>query len=117
MTEQDQVPRRARGERPYFFDDPAIDQLYAMFLAMSAEMSVAWDRVDALERLLADKGLLEPGEVSAYRPDEAAERARAEHRRHMIERVFRVLSAPGESAAAASDMPETRSRLEELKRV
>ena len=33
MTETSEVPRRVRGERSRFFDEPAIDQVYAVVLA------------------------------------------------------------------------------------
>jgi len=116
MSQQDDTPRRAKGERPHFFDDPAIDQLYAMFLAMAGELSVAWDRVDALERLMVSRGLLEAGEVSRFVPDEAAAAERATRRRAMIERLLRVLAAEGASLASAADMPELKRTLDELNR-
>ncbi len=116
MSQSKDIPRRARGERPYFFDDPAIDQLYAMFLALAGELSVAWDRIDALERLLVAHGVLAAGEASVFVPDEDAARERAERRSAMIERLFRVLTSEGGVLAAAADMPETTRIVSELKR-
>lgn len=115
MNDRPELPRRTRSERPCFFDDPAIDQLYAVVLAAAAELSVAYERIDALERLLAAKGVLGPGEVDAFRPDEAAELARAERRREFIERVFAVLGPGGQALARAADMPAWPTAPEEPK--
>ena len=116
MTDKPALPRRSRGERPCFFDDPAIDQLYAVALATAAELSVAYDRIDALERLLATKGVLAPGDVDAFRPDEAAELARAARRDELIGRVFAALVSDGQPTARALDMPAYSKTLEDLKR-
>ena len=117
MSHPEEIPRRASGERPYFFDDPAIDQLYAMFLALAGELSVAWDRIDALERLLVAHGVLALGEASVFVPDEDAVRERADRRNAMIERLFRVLNSDEGSLAAAADMPETTRIVSELKQI
>jgi hypothetical protein len=115
MGTPDDIPRRASGERPYFFDDPAIDQLYAVLLALAGELSVAWDRIDALERLLVARDVLAPGEVAGFVPDEAATAERAARRRGTIERLFRVLTPEGTSLAPAADMPEITRIIAELK--
>jgi len=71
------LPRKARGERPYFFDDPAVDKAVAMIMGLAGEVAVLRDRQDTLERLLEARGVvardaLETFEVAA---DVAAERA------------------------------------------
>lgn len=115
MSHPEEIPRRASGERPYFFDDPAIDQLYAMFLALAGELAVAWDRIDALERLLVARGVLAAGEVRGFVPDEVAAGERAAQRRDMIERLFRVLVQEGASLAPAAEMPAISRLISELK--
>ena len=40
---------RPKGHRPYYFDDPAIDQLHSAVLALAGELAVAFDRIDTLE--------------------------------------------------------------------
>ena len=46
------LPRDPKGRRAQFYDDPAVDQLWAILLSLTAEVSVAFDRIDTLERLL-----------------------------------------------------------------
>jgi hypothetical protein len=109
-----ELPRRAKGERPYFFDDPAIDQLHAMFLALSAELSVAYDRIDTLERLLEKKGLVPRADVEAYRPDDAVEGERAARRNEYLQRIFRIFREQREGLAKADRMAQYDQTIAEL---
>ena len=84
-------PRTSKGPRPQYFDNPAIDQLHAIVLAMSAEIAVLYDRCDALERLLAERGVVEPGAVDRYEPTEPAQAERARRREALINRLFRAV--------------------------
>lgn len=116
MTDNVQLPRRAKGERPYFFDDPAIDQLHAMFLALAAELSVAYDRIDTLERLLDQQGVLKRETVESYRPDDAVEAARATRRNEYLARLFRILRDQREALSAAGDMPQYTAVVDKIAR-
>ncbi|SVD20593.1 uncharacterized protein METZ01_LOCUS373447, partial [marine metagenome] len=63
------LPKHSKGERPYFFDDPAVDKLLAMLLAMAGELSVLRDRLDTLERIVEKKGLISRQDTESYEPD------------------------------------------------
>ena len=110
------LPRRARGKRPYFFDDPAVDQLHAMVLALSAELSVAFDRIDTLERLLGERGVLEREAIENYRPDETAEAERAERRQGFVQRLLRILNEERDALESADAMRSYEATIEELNR-
>jgi hypothetical protein len=86
------LPRDPKGRRAQFYDDPAVDQLWAILLALTAEVSVAFDRIDTLERLLQRAWALRPGEIDAYLPDEATTTEKNRRREELIQRVFQVLS-------------------------
>jgi hypothetical protein len=86
------LPRDPKGGRAQFYPDPGIDQLMAIVVALTAEVSVAFDRIDTLERLLAGRGVLARGDVEAWQPDGEASAERARRREELIERVFQVLS-------------------------
>lgn len=83
------APTRAKGPLPQYFDDPAIDQLHAALLALAAELSVAYDRIDTLERLLERSGALQRAEIESFEPDEAAARERAARREALVARLLR----------------------------
>ena len=47
-----QLKRKAKGQRPTFFDDPDTDKLVSMLMGLAGEVSVMRDRMDTIERLL-----------------------------------------------------------------
>ncbi len=82
---------KAKGRRPYFFDDPAIDKLVAMTMAIAGELAVTRERLDTVERILAEKGMMSAAEIDAWRPDEQAKQERAVLRQDYIARVLMIL--------------------------
>lgn len=91
------LPRVAKGKRPTFFSDPGIDQVYSIAVELAAELAVALDRIDTLERQLESHGLVERESLKNYQPDEATEAERATERDHFLRRVFRVLIQQGQN--------------------
>ncbi|MDX2222234.1 MAG: hypothetical protein SFV21_05770 [Rhodospirillaceae bacterium] len=114
MSEPIKIRPVARGKRPHFFDDPAIDQLMAIVMAMSAEMSVLWDRVDTMERLLDEKGTLSRADVEAYRPDQAVHDERTARRNGYIDRIFRIIREERESLVPHEKMDEYRKIMDDV---
>jgi hypothetical protein len=92
VAEAIRLPRDPKGRRAQFYDDPAIDQLMAIVTALTAEVSVAFDRIDTLERLLERVGSLREADVESFVPDPEAAATRARRREELIQRVFQVLS-------------------------
>jgi hypothetical protein len=87
------APPAARGRRPEFTDDPMLDRLYSVTLALVAELAVTRARLDTVERVLARRGALDPAAIDAFRPDAADAEARARLQAEYLERVFRELAA------------------------
>src|SRR5690606_5992811 len=102
MTAQNQysLPKKAKGARPYFFEDPAVDKLVAMLMGLTGEVSVLADRVDTLERLLAAQGTLPAGSVDSYAPDAAVREARDARREQMLRNVLRIIAQDQEDPDA-----------------
>lgn len=80
---------RPKGRRPAFFEDPAIDRLLSLTMALVAEVSVLRERQDTLERLLEAKGQVTRADIEAYAPDRAAGEERAVATKAYIARVMR----------------------------
>jgi hypothetical protein len=78
--------------RPRFFGDPAVDQLFAIAMALLGEVCTLRERLDAHERLAAARGLFDPATVDGYVADEAAARSRGALREQAIGRVLAVLT-------------------------
>jgi hypothetical protein len=87
MSDQD-VKRTVKGRRPQFFEDPAIDQLHGMVMAMATEMAVLYERIDTMERVAAEKGVMLREELAQHRPDAAAQQEREAWRQRFLERLF-----------------------------
>lgn len=91
MTDSIQLKRHAKGDRPYFFDDPAVDKLLAMVMALAGEVSVLRDRLDTVERLAEASGAFTREEVESYRPDQTVAAEREEVRGKFLEQVLRIV--------------------------
>ena len=96
--------RRAKGKRPEFFDDPAVDRLYSLTLALAAEVSALRERQDTVERLLDEKGTLRREDIESYEPDRAAGQERALATRAYVSRIMRGFQQAAE-ALEADDPP------------
>lgn len=94
-SEQDDVVRlrrTAKGKRPQYFHDPAVDKIHQMVLVLIEELSVTRDRLDAVERILEQRDVLKASDVDSFIPDEDAEGERAERRRDYIRRVTKIFT-------------------------
>jgi len=91
--------RTSKGTRPGFFDDPAIDQLFAIVTALAGEVSVAFDRIDTLEQVLGRQGTLQPQSLESYRPSPDVIDARMRKREELLQRVFAVFESAGSRRA------------------
>lgn len=92
MTDKIELPRAYKGKRMTFFQDPGLDQLYGVVVALTAEVSVLADRLDTMERLMDANGSVSRADIEAYRADEVVEGERTERRDGYIGRVFQALS-------------------------
>ena len=100
------LQRVAKGKRPQYFSDPAIDKLLVMVLELTQELSVTRDRLDTVERLLDRAGVLPVAGVDGWMPDAAAAAERGARRAAMLRRIFRaseqeLVEATGGVAKAA----------------
>ena len=85
------APAVPRGRRPEFTDDPMLDRLYSVTLALVSELAVTRTRLDTVERLLAERTVLPSAEVEGFKPDAAQAASRAEWQQAYLERVLRGL--------------------------
>lgn len=107
--------KRAKGKRPEYFEDPAVDRLLSIVMALVAEVSVQRQRGDTLERLLEAKGVLSRDEIERYAPDSDAGYERGVATKAYIARVMRGVQQAVE-AMAADDKPveQVSKELKEL---
>jgi hypothetical protein len=91
MTNQIKLQKHAKGPRPYFFDDPSVDKLLAMLLALCGEVSVVKDQLDTLERLIDEKGMITHDEIDRYQPTKAVLAEREERREQYLNQILRII--------------------------
>jgi hypothetical protein len=91
MSDKVELPRRSKGKRPAFFDDPAVDHLMTMILELSTELSVVYTRLDTLERVLEKAKLIDRANLEAFEPDPKVEAERTEWRALFLDRLFRTI--------------------------
>ena len=78
-----------KGKRPDFLGDPDTERLLSMVMALTGEVSVLRERLDTVERLLDDAGVVRRDAIEGYRPDAEAGRERGLMIREFIARVMR----------------------------
>lgn len=74
-----------------FFNDPAIDRLMGMFMALAAEVYILRDRNQALEEILEQSGVLTPAAIENWRPTPARQAELASQRDAFIARIMEPL--------------------------
>jgi hypothetical protein len=80
---------KAKGKRPAYFDDPALDRMLSILMAVAAEVSVLRERLDTVERLLEAKGAISRDDIESYVADSDAAFARGLATREYIARILR----------------------------
>ena len=106
--------RTAKGRRPYFFDDPNIDKLLAMIMALTGEVSVLRERIDTHERLAAKKKWSSHQAIEDYEPDDITEAFRSQWRSEFIARVLRIVQVELDQISRESEEKEYEKIVEEV---
>jgi hypothetical protein len=96
-------PPIAKGGRPTFLQDAAVDDLTSMVMALAQELAVLRERCDTTERLLTGAQVLAPGAVEDYRAPREVDAEREAWRRSYLERVLYPLKARAARAAGAEE--------------
>ncbi len=109
-SEPVRLARVAKGKKPQYFSDPAIDKLLWMTLTLMEELSVTRDRLDTVERLLAAKKVLRRAEIEGWKPDVQAEAERVAARGRYVDRMMRAMHAELEEIAGRG-MPKSEEEI------
>jgi hypothetical protein len=92
---------RAKGKRPAYFADPAIDRLLSIVLALAGEVAVNRERLDSLERLLDARGTVSRADLEGFVPDADAGYERGLWHREFTARILRGVQQDMESLQSA----------------
>ncbi len=80
---------KAKGKRPAYFADPAVDRVLSIVMALAGEVSVLRERLDTIERLLDANGSISRDDIETYEPDHSAGAERGLATQAYIARIMR----------------------------
>ena len=106
---------KAKGKRPAYFEDPAIDRTLSIVMAIAGEVSVLRERLDTVERLLDAKGTISRADIESFVPDRTAGAERGLLTKEYIARIMRGVQQDMEALAESGPSIEDLSR--ELKEI
>ena len=86
-----ELQKKAAGPRPQYFDDPAVEKLMSITMALAGEVAVLHDRLDTHERLAAAGVTPTPEAIDEYVPDDEVRQARDDWRETFLDVVLRVV--------------------------
>ena len=119
MSELDTVKlasSKSKGKRPYFFDDPAVERVLSITMAVVAELAVARERIDTIERLLEKRELLSREEIEAFVPDKETAAERGRWHQEYLSRVLRIVQQELEALQGTPNEQSSEDVAEELSR-
>jgi hypothetical protein len=99
MTERVELQKKARGQRPEYFADPAIDKVLSITMALAGETAVLRDRMDTIERLLEANQPVTRAAIDGYVPDETVRTERDAWRETFLDNVLRIVHQEREELA------------------
>ncbi|RMF12703.1 MAG: hypothetical protein D6763_00170 [Alphaproteobacteria bacterium] len=101
---------KAKGKRPYFLDDPAVERVLSITMAVAGELAVMRERMDTIERLLEQNTSISRDDIENFIPDDAAAAERGQWHKEFIARILRIVQQEIEGLKAA----DTEKSCEEL---
>lgn len=84
----------ARGTRPYSLEDVEVENVLNITLALLIELAASNDRIDRLERMVAERGGVSLSDLRDTRYDGEAAEERQAAMDAMLARVLRILIDP-----------------------
>jgi hypothetical protein len=86
-----QLQKKAKGERPRYFEDPAVEKVLSITMALAGEVAVLRDRIDTIERLAEAGAPISRSAVDNYQPDEQVRNERDAWRETFLSVVLRIV--------------------------
>ena len=88
MNSKIELPRVAKGKKPIYLDERSIDNLMAMIMTLTQEISVLRDRLDTIEKLLVNKKSITLEDIETFEPDDELVKERKDRRQMLLKRVL-----------------------------
>ncbi len=108
------VVHHAKGKRPSFSDTGGIDELMSMVLVLASELCVMRDRVDAIERVGALKGIDFAAEIERLPLDQTALETREARRQDLFQRLYYLARKEAEELKSADTADRYKAVIDEI---
>jgi hypothetical protein len=105
---------KAKGQRPYFFNDKAVERVLNITIALAGELAITHDRLDTLERLLEAKGIIARPEIEQFKPTPEQAEARQRWQAEYVARTLRIVQ---QELEAMQQPAEYNQNVEEIAEV
>lgn len=105
---------KAKGQRPYFFNDKALERVLNITMALAGELAVTHERLDTIERLLEAKGILATHDIEHFNPTPEQAEARQRWQAEYVARILRIVQ---QELEAIQQPAEYNRNMEEIAEV
>ncbi len=99
---------KAKGKRPYFFADADVERVLSIVMAVAGELAVTRMRLDTLEQLLIERGVVAEADIENFAPNGAQSNARGRWQQEYLARILRIVQQERE-AIARPDEPTSEA--------
>ncbi len=105
---------KSKGGRPYFFDDPTVEKVLNIAMAVATELAVVRERLDTLERVLEQKGISVRAAIENFEPNDIeAEERQSLHARY-IARILRIVQQEIQAVANPENNKDMHTIADEI---
>ena len=80
---------KPKGKRPFFLDDPDVERVMAITMAVAQELAVMRERLDTVERLLEGHGISRD-DIETFQPSDEALEERGRWTQEYLARILRI---------------------------
>ena len=102
---------KAKGKRPYFLEDKAVERVLNITMAVASEVAVLRERLNTIEHLLNSKNILHTVETETFIPNSEQAEERQRWHASYIARVLRIVQ---QELEALQQDPENNRSMEEI---
>ncbi len=81
---------KPKGKRPFFLNDPDVERVMAISMAVAQELAVMRERMDTIERLLEQHGTISRDEIENYNPPKDIAEQRGAWTQEYLARILRI---------------------------
>lgn len=102
MSNKVELQKKAKGQRPQYFENPAIEKNLSITLALAGEVAVLRDRLDTIELMLEMGDQVTRKAVDAFVPTPEVREQRDTWRDEFLSNVLRIVHQEREELQKAA---------------